>query len=191
MPKSAVVDASVLVSAFLFPASVPGRVLRLAHQGKFVLHLAPLLLDETRYALLSTRLRDVYHHDDQAVLAWCAKLEEVGRLFAAPLPEIGPVCRDPDDDRVIATALAVLALMIRQPLSAVFDHQGRHLGEADAFNVRRLQGPDPTPRWSPSMSPKTRSNGLRPQHRPACGVLRRPAPANIIHQEYSGTSPFG
>jgi hypothetical protein len=54
MPRRAVVDASVLVSAFLFPDSVPGRVLKAAHQAKFTLHLSPLLLDETRYALLST-----------------------------------------------------------------------------------------------------------------------------------------
>jgi predicted nucleic acid-binding protein len=90
MPISAVVDASVLVSAFLFPESVPGQVLKAAHQGKFVLHLSPLLLDETRFALLSTRLRDRYGHGDAAVLAWCNELEELGRLFAAPLPEIDP-----------------------------------------------------------------------------------------------------
>ena len=71
MPKSAVVDASVLVSAFLFPASVPGRVVQSARQGKFVLHLSPLLLDETRYALLSTRLREIYGYAAAAVLAWC------------------------------------------------------------------------------------------------------------------------
>jgi putative PIN family toxin of toxin-antitoxin system len=109
MPISAVVDASVLVSAFLFPESVPGRVLKLARQGKFVLHHSPLLLDETRLALLSTRLRDSYGHGDAAVLAWCTELEQVGRLFAAPLPEIEPICRDPNDDHVIATALAVNA----------------------------------------------------------------------------------
>jgi putative PIN family toxin of toxin-antitoxin system len=113
MPISGVVDASVLVSAFLFPESVPGRVLKLAHQGKFVLHLSPLLVDETRFALLSTRLRDRYGHGDAGVLAWCNELEELGRLFAAPLPEIDPICRDPDDDHVIATALAVNADFIR------------------------------------------------------------------------------
>jgi len=82
-------------------------VLRLAHRGKFVLHLSPLLLDETRYALVSTRLQDAYRHGEAAVVAWCAELEEIGRLFSDPLPEIGRVCRDPDDDHVIATALAV------------------------------------------------------------------------------------
>jgi len=112
MPKSAVVDASVLVSAFLLPESVPGRVLKLALQGEFVLHLSPLLLDETRFALLSTRLRDIYGHAGEAVLAWCTELAEIGRLFTAPLPEISPVCRDPNDDHVVATALAVNADVI-------------------------------------------------------------------------------
>ena len=48
----------------------------------------------------------------EAVLAWCTELEKLGRLFTAPLPEIGPVCRDPNDDHVIATALALNADVI-------------------------------------------------------------------------------
>jgi putative PIN family toxin of toxin-antitoxin system len=112
MPTSAVVDASVLVSAFLFPESVPGRVLKQAEQGAFALHLSPLLLDETRYALLSTRLRDAYGHDDAAVTAWCADLEGVGAVFAGTLPDVGQACRDPNDDHVIATAIAVNAGII-------------------------------------------------------------------------------
>src|SRR4051794_28020758 len=112
MPTSAVVDASVLVSAFLFPESVPGRVLKLAQQGVFEMHLSPILLDETRYALLSTRLRDAYGHDDAAVTAWCADLEGVGTVFAGTLPDVGQACRDPNDDHVIATAIAVNAGII-------------------------------------------------------------------------------
>ena len=109
MPASAVVDASVLVSAFLFPGSVPGRVLKLAGQGAFALHLSPLLLDETRYALLSTRLRGLYGHDEESVTAWCADVREAGRVFDGRPPDIGPACRDPNDDHVLATALAVNA----------------------------------------------------------------------------------
>ena len=39
-------------------------------------------------------------------------MERLGRPFTAPLPEIGPVCRDPNDDHVIATALALNADVI-------------------------------------------------------------------------------
>jgi hypothetical protein len=53
MPQSAVVDASVLVSAFLFADSVPGRVLRLAAEGGFAMHLSPILVEETRRSLLN------------------------------------------------------------------------------------------------------------------------------------------
>ena len=55
MPTSAVVDASVLVSAFLFPESVPGRVLRLAEQGASaqLIRLADLV-----QLALPTRIRE-------------------------------------------------------------------------------------------------------------------------------------
>ncbi len=56
MPPSAIVDASVLVSALLFPGSLPGQVLKVAAQGRFALRLSPILLDETRDALLLPRL---------------------------------------------------------------------------------------------------------------------------------------
>jgi putative PIN family toxin of toxin-antitoxin system len=112
MLPSAVLDASVLVSAFLFPESVPGRVLKLADRGMFALHLSPVLLVETRRSLLNVRLRDAYGHSEEDTIAWCAELQEIGSLIVVPLPEIDPVCRDHDDDHVLAAALAAKASTI-------------------------------------------------------------------------------
>ena len=112
MPTSAVVDTSVLVSAFLFPESVPGRVVALAEQGASALHFSSIILEETHRSLRNPRLRQSYGHTDEAIDAWCADLHDIGSLLTVPLPDIGPVCRDPDDDHVIAAALAARAARI-------------------------------------------------------------------------------
>ncbi len=112
MPKNAVVDASVLVSAFLFPASTPGHVVAQAAQGLYTLTFSPILLEETRRSLRNPRLKNAYGHTDEAIDAWCAELHEIGLLLTSPLPDIGSVCRDPDDDHVIAAAIAAGAVCI-------------------------------------------------------------------------------
>jgi uncharacterized protein len=112
MPLSAVVDASVLVSAFLFPDSVPGLIVKLGRQSRFRGHLSGILLDETRDALLSPRLRKAYGHREPAVLEWLADLEAHSLVYRGPLPDVGQACRDPDDDHVIALAVAAGAAII-------------------------------------------------------------------------------
>lgn len=112
MPTSAVVDTSVLVSAFLFPNSIPGRVVAFAAQGLYALHFSPIILEETRRSLRNPRLRDAYGYTDTAIDAWCAELHAIGSLLTVPLPDIGPVCRDPDDDHVLAAAVAASAASI-------------------------------------------------------------------------------
>ncbi|GJL64859.1 MAG: hypothetical protein NPIRA04_35130 [Nitrospirales bacterium] len=43
---------------------------------------------------------------------WLAELNEIGSLWTKPFPKIGKLCRDPDDDHVIAAAVAVRAKWI-------------------------------------------------------------------------------
>lgn len=109
MPRSAVVDTSVLVSAFLFPNSVPGRVLALADQGVYALHFSPIILEEFSRSLRNPRLIKTYPYTEENVNQWLDDLHKIGSLVLKPLAELDPVCRDPDDDHVIAAALAVEA----------------------------------------------------------------------------------
>ncbi|WP_447971876.1 putative toxin-antitoxin system toxin component, PIN family [Nitrospira sp. M1] len=43
---------------------------------------------------------------------WCEKVSKIGFLWTKFLPKIVKVCRDPNDDHVIATAIAVKAKWI-------------------------------------------------------------------------------
>ena len=112
MPRSAIVDPSVLVSAFLFPNSAPGRGVALADQGAYFLHLSPIILEELKSSLRNPRLRKAYSYKDEEIDAWCADLDEIGSLIMRPLPDIGGVCGDQDDDHAVAAALAVKAEII-------------------------------------------------------------------------------
>jgi putative PIN family toxin of toxin-antitoxin system len=136
MPRSAVVDTSVLVSAFLFPHSVPGRVVALAEQGGYALHFSPIILEELRRSLRNPRLRNAYPYSDEKIDAWCAALHEIGSVILRPLPDIGGACRDPDDDHVIAAALAVKADTIVTGDKDLLDmgaYQDIHILTARAF----------------------------------------------------------
>jgi uncharacterized protein len=100
----AVVDTSVLVSGFL-TAGPAKQVLDFAQQGIFHLSLSQRILTETRDALCKPKLRAAYRHTEVAALRFCEVLTSVAEVDAR-LPMIEPVCRDPDDDHVLAAALA-------------------------------------------------------------------------------------
>jgi putative PIN family toxin of toxin-antitoxin system len=126
----------VLVKPFLFPHSVPGRVVALADQGGYALHFSPIILEELRRTLRNPRLRKSYPYGDEKIDAWCAVLHEIGSVILRPLPDIGDACRDPDDDHVIAAALAVKADTIVTGDKDLLDmgaYQGIRIPTARAF----------------------------------------------------------
>lgn len=136
MLRSAIVDTSVLVSAFLFPDSVPGRVVALAEKGAYALHVSPIILEELKRSLRNPRLRKSYPYSDTEIDAWCADLHEIGSVILRPLPDVDAVCRDPDDDHVIAAALAVKADTIvtgDKDLLVLGKHQAIRILTARAF----------------------------------------------------------
>jgi uncharacterized protein len=104
-----VLDSSVLVSAFLTPHGTVGRLLKTGLDGAFQICSSPQILGETREKLVTSyRLREAYTITDAAVARFCNGLVEAA-LMVIDLPAIAPVCRDPNDDHVLAAALGVNA----------------------------------------------------------------------------------
>jgi putative PIN family toxin of toxin-antitoxin system len=100
----AVVDSSVLYSAFLMPTSVPAMVLAQASAGRFTICLSRYILEETAGALLRPKARR-RAFDPAEVAEFCNGLAEEGEMVIS-LPQLRAVPNDPKDDPIVATAVA-------------------------------------------------------------------------------------
>jgi putative PIN family toxin of toxin-antitoxin system len=104
-PLRAVLDSTVLVSAFLAEKKLSAELLRFARRGAFIVCSTNSILAETQRVLLEySRIRRRYEYKDQKVFDYIQGLHVLARL-STDLPAIRAV-RDPEDDVVIATALA-------------------------------------------------------------------------------------
>jgi len=105
----AILDTSILVSAFLKHEGINAKVL-LGGQGRYELYLSEDILEETRHVLLTyERIRKKYHYTDDEVLEYSETLRVVAKEVVKKLPEIRVIERDPKDDPVLACALKVKA----------------------------------------------------------------------------------
>jgi uncharacterized protein len=104
-PLRVVLDSTVLVSAFLAEKKLSAELLRLARRGAFIVCSINSILAETQRVLLEyPRIRRRYEYKDQKVFDYVQGLRVLARL-STDLLAIKAV-RDPEDDVVIATALA-------------------------------------------------------------------------------------
>jgi uncharacterized protein len=107
MPR-AVLDSSVLVSAFLTPHGSVVRLLREPARSQYQLCLSEYILTETAETLLSkTRLRNYAYADTDVrdFIHWLLTHADMTKS----LPTFRAVLDDPKDDQIIATAVAAKA----------------------------------------------------------------------------------
>ena len=134
----AVLDTSVLISAFLTPPGTPGSLLAAALRGDFVLCLSPEIVGETRTVLLrEPKLQVRYGYAPIDVEAFLAGMLRVAEMVA-PLPTLaGAVPLDPKDDAIVATAVAARADFLvtgdRRHLLALGTYQGIRIVTPRAF----------------------------------------------------------
>jgi putative PIN family toxin of toxin-antitoxin system len=107
--RKAVLDTTILVSAFLrnVPGGASHDLLRFADEGAFDLYLSEEILEETAGVLFRQgRHRQRYAYSDEDVVEYCQELTRFATVVG-DVPEIrGIVARDPNDDMIIACALA-------------------------------------------------------------------------------------
>lgn len=103
----AVLDSSVLISAFVTPRRLPSAVLDAAERGAFVLCLSPVILEETRASLRgkTRRVRRYYAYSDEQVDEYVEGLGAMAELVT-DLPTLDAVPNDPKDNPIVATAVA-------------------------------------------------------------------------------------
>jgi putative PIN family toxin of toxin-antitoxin system len=105
----AILDTSILVSAFLKHEGINAKVL-LRGRDRYNLYLSEDILEETSLVLLTyERIRKKYHYTDDEALEYLETLRVVAKEVIKKLPRIRVIERDPKDDSFLACALKVKA----------------------------------------------------------------------------------
>jgi putative PIN family toxin of toxin-antitoxin system len=102
--RRAVLDANVLLSAAIHPSGSPGRLVeRFLRDGAFELILSSAIIAEVQRAFTYPRILKALHAGFASEL-WLEDLVVLADLIGDS--PIRRVCRDPDDDKYLAAALA-------------------------------------------------------------------------------------
>lgn len=105
-----VIDTNVLLSGLLWHGP-PHALLAKARDGAVDLVLSPALIDELVDVIARPKFTDILARTSQTPARILAELRSLVDVVAAP-PLPRPICRDPDDDAVLACALAARADLI-------------------------------------------------------------------------------
>lgn len=103
MPVAVIVDTNVWVSAFLNPDGFPARLILAGKTGNFSIVSSLPLLDELQEVLLRPRIMKIRRATPADVEVFMAGVAAVVQLVLVS-GDLS-LCRDPDDDIILETAL--------------------------------------------------------------------------------------
>jgi uncharacterized protein len=130
MPQCAVLDSTILVSAFLTPGGAAVALVDHARAGRIIWAVAEDILAETARVLLTTgRIRQRYPYADADVLDYLQGLRQAALIMSDP-PPLSGVVRDPNDDMILACAVAASALYV-----VTRDHDLLSLGTYESVTI--------------------------------------------------------
>lgn len=101
--NKAVIDTNIIISGIIWPSSYPAAVLKLFRQNKIVVVLSKELFTEIQDNLTAIGIK--YNFNQRLIIEWLELLKKYA-FWTADLPIDITVCRDPDDNMVLATAIA-------------------------------------------------------------------------------------
>lgn len=131
----AVLDPNVYVSAAVRPEGPPGQIIsRFLRGGSFEIVLSQPIVEEVLRALNYPKVRRYIRRGLDAEL-WFEDIVVLSHLVTAPREFHGP-CRNPDDDKYIATALEGRAAFVvagDSDLLDVKEHEGVRIVSPRSF----------------------------------------------------------
>lgn len=105
-PLKAVLDTTVLISAFLNPGGLSDEIINFAELELFEFISSNEILEEARLSLLGKHhIRQRYPFTDERVFEYISELEAACTKVINP-PPISVIIRDPKDDKILACAIA-------------------------------------------------------------------------------------
>jgi putative PIN family toxin of toxin-antitoxin system len=120
----AVLDTNVLLSGLLWRGA-PHALIEHVQAGTLVMVSSPVLLAELAEVISRAKFDDILARSNTSREHSMAEMRQLAEVIVPPpLPQ--PVCRDPDDDHVLACALGAQADLIIS-------------GDADLLNLRQYQ----------------------------------------------------
>ena len=120
----AVIDTNVLLSGLLWRGA-PHALIEHVQAGTLSMVSSPTLLAELAEVISRAKFDDILARSNTSRERSLAEMRQLAEVIVPPpLPQ--PVCRDPDDDHVLACALAAQSDLIVS-------------GDADLLNLREYQ----------------------------------------------------